>query len=82
MTYIKPEARIAIAEGRKPQSCGELNYVITRECIEYMKENPWTTYGTLNNVLGVLEAVKLELYRRMVVPQQEEKRHEYGEVYP
>ena len=81
MSYITPEARQEIAEGRKPQSCGELNYVITRVCLDYMKENPWTSYGTLNNVVGVLELTKAELIRRLVVPLSEQKRQEHGDTF-
>jgi len=35
----------------------------------------------INEVIGVLECAKLELYRRVAAPYEERKRIENGEVY-
>jgi hypothetical protein len=82
MPYVPPSVRQELDSGRKPASCGELNYVITKLLIEYMHENPLSGYGTFNSAVGVLEMVKFELYRRMVAPYEDRKVLEHGEVYP
>lgn len=56
---------------------GELNYSITRLLL---KTKP-KSYSDFNNLIGVLECCKLELYRRMLVPYEDNKRNENGEVY-
>ena len=81
MPYLKAEVRRELDSGRKPSSCGELNYAVTKMCVEYMAENPWTAYGTMNNVVGVLENVKLEMYRRLLAPFEDSKLAENGDVF-
>jgi hypothetical protein len=39
------------------------------------------TYQTMNDCLGALEGAKLEFYRRVVVPYEEQKKYENGDVY-
>ena len=56
---------------------GELNYVITRLCDEFTDRK----YRSYNDVIGVLECVKLEMYRRVVAPYEDEKREINGDVY-
>ena len=61
-----------------PLLSGDVNFVIT--CIlESFYGAP--LYEGLNSGLGVLEAVKQEFYRRRVVPFEEQKKRENGEVY-
>lgn len=55
---------------------GALNYVITR----IIKKIYPTRYRHLNRALGVLSAVTLELYRRVVGPYEDEKIKENGDV--
>lgn len=62
----------------KPQTPGELNYVITMAVHDYL--NGRRSYGLFNEVLGVLECAKLELYRRHVAPYEDEKIQENGDV--
>jgi hypothetical protein len=59
---------------------GELNYAITRLCNEYLIKNG-KSYGNFNAVVGVLECAKLELYRRMVAPYEDQKKELNGDVY-
>lgn len=66
--------------GVPPQSPGELNYFITTACVEYWRESP-RSYQRLNDIIGALEAAKLEFYRRIVVPFEEEKCYVNGDVY-
>lgn len=67
-------------------SSGELNYFITRACkhyMEYMNKIHGTheSYLVYNTVIGVLECVKQEIYRRMVAPYEDKKCKENGDVY-
>ena len=62
-------------------NAGELNYAITT-LIDTLFENGWTPdYNNFNTILGVLEAVKLELYRRVIAPYEDEKLQLNGDVY-
>ena len=38
-------------------------------------------YAHLNEALGALESAKLELYRRLAAPYEDEKKSETGDVY-
>jgi len=70
MPYIKQEDRpgpTMIAE-----TPGELNYLITTLIQEYVLQKG-LNYGTLNEVVGVLECAKLELYRRIAAPYEDSK---------
>jgi len=63
-----------------PKNAGELNYKITiicKQCLEHKGES----YQTYNDILGVLAAVPLELYRRKIVQYEGEKIAENGDVY-
>lgn len=81
MPYIKQHVREFLDQGvvdaRLP---GELNYLITQLIQDYL-DNAEPSYTALNDIIGVLEAVKLEFYRRVVVPYEEQKRFENGDVY-
>jgi len=59
---------------------GELNYVISRLCNEYLK-NKGEKYSVYNTIVGVLECAKLELYRRKVSKYEKKKCHENGDIY-
>lgn len=85
MPYIPQNCRAVIESNQRnsqhlSRSPGELNYTVTRLLIEYLGETP--NYERYNAVVGVLECAKLELYRRMVVPYEEKKKAENGDVYP
>ena len=81
MPYITQEQREAIETfGHGAiKTAGELNYYITRVLQTYLLHNQ--NYGRYNEVLGVLEAVKLELYRRKVAPYEDKKIKENGDVW-
>jgi hypothetical protein len=59
---------------------GELNYFITTVCLSYLADK-MTSYQTICEITGVLENVKLEFYRRVVVKYEEEKIKTNGDVY-
>ena len=58
---------------------GQLNYLITNICHIYMHHNG-TRYREYNDVIGALEAAKLEFYRRQIVPYEDKKLEENGDV--
>lgn len=81
MPYITKESREEIRQGKFPQTPGELNYVISCTIDKYLSEKALFNYTNINEVVGVLECAKLELYRRLAVTYEELKQQENGEVY-
>lgn len=79
MPYIKQVERDVLDEGRSPCTPGQLNYVITGLINEYLSYG--LSYEEINAVIGVLECAKLELYRRVAAPYEEQKRYDNGDVY-
>lgn len=83
MPYIKQERIFELwcpeCEGKYPKTSGELNYLFTRIIMSYI--GACYTYEHLNDVLGALEGCKMEFYRRIVVPYEEKKIKENGDVY-
>jgi cystathionine beta-lyase family protein involved in aluminum resistance len=63
-----------------PETAGELNFMITVLVDEYIQLHG-KRYDTLNEVIGVLECAKLELYRRVVAPYEDTKIEQNGDVY-
>lgn len=84
MPYIKKYLR-NLLDKHLPEcgligSVGELNYFITKVILKYWgKEEP--NYADYNEVVGVLEAIKLELYRRVISKYEDKKIKENGDVY-
>ena len=60
---------------------GNYNYVITRILNEGYDLTTRPSYAKLNEALGILEAVKLELYRRVAAPYEDQKKEQNGDVY-
>lgn len=59
---------------------GEMNYAITR-ILDRRLAFHGTSYGLINSLIGVLECVKLELYRRIAAIYEDKKCAENGDVY-
>lgn len=85
MPYIDLDARTRLANGDMPANAGELNYAITVLVDAYVKRSADAAgrvrYAHLNEAIGVLECAKLELYRRVAAPYEDEKMAESGDVY-
>lgn len=68
-----------------PETPGELNYVLTVAVKNYLElrhfENGRISYSDYNEVIGVLECMKLEIYRRLVAPYEDKKIEENGDVF-
>ena len=59
-------------------SLGVLNYTITKLLLKFEP----ISYQDFNALVGVLECVKLELYRRLVAPYENWKKESEGDIYP
>ena len=87
MPYIRVADRIRLLKSftikesdAKELTSGELNFLITTLLIKHL--GSWDyNYEDLNRVIGVLEAVKSEFYRRTVTPYEDEKIKENTDVY-
>lgn len=86
MPYIKKNERVRFENAlhqimqNLPQNAGELNYMITRICDIYLQIKG-KNYANINEIVGVLECLKLEIYRRVAANYEEEKMKLNGEVY-
>jgi len=65
---------------RCPSNVGELNFIISTIIDEYLGIKG-LSYEGINTAIGVLECVKLELYRRIAAPYEDTKMQDNGEVY-
>ena len=77
MPYIEKYRRDNIG---KPETAGELNFMITELLISYMETNG-LNYATINDIVGACEGAKMEFYRRVAVPYKDIKIAENGDVY-
>jgi len=84
MPYILPDDRPKYDTLLKlmPQfkTVGELNYFISNLCQQYIEENG-ESYTNYNALVGVLECIKLELYRRKISIYEDKKLSQNGDVY-
>ena len=63
-----------------PADVGELNYLITKICDRYLTvKNP--SHAVINEIVGVVECVKQEFYRRIAAKFEDKKRNLNGDVY-
>jgi len=81
--HIRDLARVVAQEsiGNNEQSCGRLNYAITKlmHLVLEFRHNR-VGYAEYNELIGMLECAKLELYRRSVANYEDEKILENGDV--
>jgi hypothetical protein len=93
MPYITTEKREALdasiestldamrqLESDDPQNstAGCLNYIFTRLLVGTYSA---PRYDDINEMVGVLECCKLEIYRRLAAPYEDQKRFDNGDVY-
>jgi hypothetical protein len=79
MPYIPGYRRDALAPIVTPETAGELNYAFTAIALAYIHKEG-LTYQHVNDVIGALEGAKLELYRRLVVPYEDTKIQQNGDI--
>lgn len=80
MPYITKDDRLFIDGGATPLTAGKLNYKITQVCRAHLQLFG-TNYDTINEIIGILECVKQEFYRRVASPYEDEKIKENGDVF-
>lgn len=80
MPYIAKENRDKLLNHMWPQTAGELNYCFTILIRRYWNKSR-ENYQALNDIVGALEGAKLELYRRLAVPYENDKIKVNGDVY-
>lgn len=88
MPYIKPDNRQKYQEGidsllgafnsTEEVKMGDVNYVVSTLIWELFKDK--LSYSQGNNLMGALECIKQEFYRRMIVPYEDEKIKENGDI--
>ena len=84
MPYIKSEDRPKFDKlieelTVKITKPGELNYVITK-LLHTQVEIQGLKYETIRSILGDLDGVRLEFYRRVAAPYEENKRKMNGDI--
>jgi hypothetical protein len=83
MPYIKQEDREKFVSAEvgmsRIENAGELNYFITRTCLNYLKTKGMR-YQAFNDIVGVLTCVVNEFYRRLIGYYEDIKIVENGDV--
>ncbi len=80
MPYIAKNEREILLEGLiDPANPGQVNYLITYAVDKYITQQG-LSYTSINEMIGVLECAKLELYRRVAF-YEDKKMEENGDVY-
>lgn len=80
MPYIDQKRRFLLKKGESVETPGELNYMISQICFEYLQSHN-LKYQTINEIVGALEGAKLEFYRRIAVPYENDKIEQNGDVW-
>lgn len=76
----EPPKTVGTANPDEPPLCpGDLNYLITAICHEYIRAKGMS-YQSFNDIMGVLRGVDVELYRTVIGPYEEVKRIQNGRV--
>ena len=76
--YIPQQLRASAS--RAPADAGGLAYAITALIQDYLAHAP-ARFKDYAEILGVLEAVKLEIYRRRVAPHEDAACAANGDVF-
>jgi hypothetical protein len=79
MPYIPKDRRESVRVAGA-YSVGELNYEITAILNDFLSIRG-KNYSTLNDIIGVVECAKLEFYRRIAAPYEDEAIVRNGDVY-
>jgi len=83
MPYIEAKKRAKLNPRfgeRFPCEAGELNWVLAEIIDRYIGMHSMD-YERINEVIGVLECLKLEVYRRIAAPYEDNKKNINGEVF-
>lgn len=90
MPYIEHNSRVHLDVVLRPMcdkiingdsiGPGDMNYLISQMCLAYTLRGV-LSYTKLNDIVGLLECIKQEFYRRKVAPYEENKMHVNGDIY-
>jgi len=58
---------------------GQLNYIISSLLMGVYKDT-LPSYSEFNEIVGILECAKMEIYRRVVAPYENQKMKENGDI--
>lgn len=75
---LKSEIRVGNFGDIKELPVGDVNYIFSSILWKLFKEIP--KYHTINDIVGVLECIKLEFYRRQAVDYEQKKIVENGDI--
>lgn len=86
MPYVEQDRRKFLASQTYKQlldiadtmHIGDINFLISN--LLWVRFNKNRSYKTANELLGVLEAAKLELYQRQIIPYEAQKQSENGDL--
>jgi len=88
MPYINRRRRTEIDGGQSPQTPGELSYVFTAAIIRYIDTHntsslagPKITSQIISDICGAWKMTETEFIRQLVIPFEEGKRLENGDLY-
>lgn len=79
MPYIPENERQLLADDCIPVTAGQLNYKIHLLLEEYL-ETSGLSYQSCNDIMGALQGVQQEFYRRKVAPYEDKKIKENGDI--
>lgn len=79
MPYISQIRRQEISNGGFPVTAGELNFVITQICIDYINHTE-KNYQTFNDIAGAIKNSYTELYERVIKPYEKQKIQDNGDL--
>ncbi len=79
MPYLSQKEKDSI-DKEGPTTPGQLNFLFTK-IIQFYLARKGVSYSSFNDILGAFEGAKLEFYRRVVSPYEDNKITENGDVY-
>jgi len=79
MPYITVDQQKEMQE-HGPRTAAEFNFAVTK-LIQFYLSRRGVSYSACNDVLGAMEACKLEFYRRFVAPYEDLKKEANGDVW-
>ena len=80
MPYIPNSERQKVSDGKLPHA-GAFNYAVHQLIDQYFDQHN-RNYQSVNDIIGALDCVKMELYRRMVADYEEIKILQNGDCAP
>ena len=80
MPYLSNDQKELLGD-KIPVTPGELNYVITQILIQYV-EHQRLSYGIVSEALSACTEAAAEFRRRVLVPLEDRKIEQNGDVYP